>query len=110
VALAALAAFVVFSGLEARLVPSGTLNGSHAYLPALAALVGVGWLSNERRAGRLLLTAAAVLAVSIVFRSIDQAVCPALPIGTHFLWHTLNGVVLYLALRAAMPHSEAPGH
>lgn len=103
VALATLAAFVVLSALEARLVPSGTLNGSHAYLPALAALVGVGWLAPGRRPRQLLLTAAAVLALSIVFRSIDQAVCPALPIGTHFLWHTLNGVVLYLTLRAAMP-------
>ncbi|MCW5688056.1 MAG: ceramidase domain-containing protein [Pseudolabrys sp.] len=103
VALAVLGAFVLLSALEARLVPAGTLNGSHAYLPAWAALVVVGWLSNERRSGRLLLAAAAVLALSIVFRSIDQAVCAALPIGTHFLWHTLNGVVLYLALRAAMP-------
>lgn len=103
IAAAALAGFVVLSVLEARVVPPGTLNGSHAYLPALAALVVVGWLSNDRRSGRLLLTAAAVLALSIVFRSIDQAVCPTLPVGTHFLWHTLNGLVLYLALRAAMP-------
>lgn len=103
VALVVLGAFVVLSALEARLVPAGTLNGSHAYLPAWAALVIVGWLSNDRRSGRLLLAAAAVLAASLVCRSIDQAVCAALPIGTHFLWHTLNGVVLYLALRAALP-------
>lgn len=108
VALATLIAFAALNAFEAYLVPRGTLNGSHAYLPALAALVVVGWLSNERRAGRLLLTAAAVLAVSIVFRSVDQAVCASLPIGTHFLWHTLNGLVLYLALRAAMPQRALP--
>ncbi|MBS0535404.1 MAG: ceramidase domain-containing protein [Proteobacteria bacterium] len=106
-AFAVLAAFIVLSALEARLVPAGTLNGSHAYLPAFAALVIIGWLSPDERPRRLLLAAAAVLALSIVFRSIDQAVCASLPIGTHFLWHTLNGVVLYLALRAALPSGLA---
>jgi hypothetical protein len=40
--------------------------------------------------------------VSLVFRSIDQAVCASFPLGTHFLWHCLNGLVLYLLLRAAL--------
>jgi hypothetical protein len=39
--------------------------------------------------------------VSLVFRSIDMAVCDAMPLGTHFLWHSLNGLALYLLLRAA---------
>ncbi|MCW5693142.1 MAG: ceramidase domain-containing protein [Pseudolabrys sp.] len=107
VALATLAAFVVLSALEARLVPAGTLNGSHAYLPAWAALLIVGWLTPDKRPRRLLLAAALVLALSLAFRSIDQAVCATLAIGTHFLWHTLNGVVLYLTLRAALPAASA---
>lgn len=107
VALGVLAAFAVVGALEARLVPAGTLNGSHAYLPALAALVVVGLLCQLPRPRRLLLLAAAVLALSIVCRSIDRTVCAALPIGTHFLWHMLNGVVLYLALRAALPPMPA---
>jgi hypothetical protein len=37
---------------------------------------------------------AALLAVSIFFRTIDAAACPAFPIGTHFLWHLLNGAIL----------------
>jgi len=48
------------------------------------------------------LTGAAVFLVSIAFRSIDNAVCPVLPLGTHFLWHCLNACVLYLLLCAAM--------
>jgi hypothetical protein len=48
------------------------------------------------------LRGAAVFVVSIVFRSIDNAVCPVLPLGTHFLWHCLNAYVLYLLLCAAM--------
>ncbi len=94
--------FGLLSYAEGLVVPRGTLNGSHAYLPALAALLVVGWLTREARPRRLLFSAAAVFAVSIFFRSIDQAVCQALPLGTHFLWHSLNGVVLYLLLRAAL--------
>lgn len=52
--------------------------------------------------GTLLLVAAAVFATSLVFRSVDQAVCDVVPVGTHFLWHALNAVVLYLCLRAAL--------
>jgi len=94
--------FGALSYLEGVLVPSGTLNGSHAYLPALAALIVVGWLTVERAPRKLLFSAAAVFAISIVFRSIDNATCEMLPVGTHFLWHTLNGVVLYLLLRGAL--------
>jgi len=95
-------AFGLLSYAEGLVVPRGTLNGSHAYLPAMAALIVVGWLTREDRPRRLLWSAAGVFAISIFFRSIDQAVCGALPFGTHFLWHTLNGLVLYLLLRAAI--------
>jgi hypothetical protein len=109
-AMAALAVLIVFaalSSLEAAYVPQDALNGSHAYLPALAATLAIGLITIRRTAGRLVLAAGVTLAVSLVFRTIDQAVCAAFPLGTHFLWHTLNGVVLYLLLRAALVHAEA---
>jgi hypothetical protein len=46
--------------------------------------------------------AAGTLAVSLTFRSIDMTVCDALPLGTHFLWHSLNGLALYLLLGAGL--------
>lgn len=93
-----------FAGLtyaEATLVPLDTVNGSHAYLPALAATLVVGALARGQE-GRLVLAAAAVFALSLVFRSIDNAVCTVFPLGTHFIWHCLNAVLLYLLLRAAL--------
>jgi hypothetical protein len=101
-ALVLLIAFVGLSYAESAIVPEGALNGSHAYLPALAATVLIGLITIKRTAGPLILGAGVVLAASLTLRSIDMAVCTALPLGTHFLWHTLNGVVLYLLLRAAL--------
>ncbi|HEY2758207.1 MAG TPA: ceramidase domain-containing protein [Pseudolabrys sp.] len=101
-ALALLIAFVGVSYAESAIVPEGALNGSHAYLPALAATLLMGVITIKRTAGPLVLGAGVVLAVSLVFRSIDQAVCSSFPLGTHFLWHCLNGLVVYLLLRAAL--------
>jgi len=105
---AILLAFVALSHGLAWVVPRGFLNGSYAYLPALAALLAVGLLAPEGAPRRLMLLAAATFAVSVTFRSIDMAVCGALPLGTHFLWHSLNGVVLYLLLRAAVKARSEP--
>jgi hypothetical protein len=35
-------------------------------------------------------------------RTFDRALCPFLPFGTHFLWHVLNGLVLFLLLRIVL--------
>jgi hypothetical protein len=85
------------------------LNGSVAYLPALAALIVVGMVLVERhhRAGPYIAWAAVVFAVSIVFRSVDLSFCDQVVIdgrkvGTHFIWHLLNAVVLFLLLRASL--------
>ena len=37
---------------------------------------------------------AVVLIVSLVFRSVDETVCAAVPVGTHFMWHILNAIML----------------
>ena len=101
-AIALLIGFAALSVGEGLLVPARTLNGSHAYLPALAATLVIGWLARRRPAGPLILAAGGTLVLSLVFRSIDMAVCPAFPLGTHFLWHLFNAAVLYLLLRAAL--------
>ena len=40
------------------------------------------------------LIGAAILTMSISLRSIDEILCETLPLGTHFLWHILNGIML----------------
>jgi hypothetical protein len=88
---------------------SECLNGSLVYLPALVAMAVVGGLMAERKhpAAPYILWAAAIFAISVTFRSIDLALCDAYEfqgrnIGTHFIWHLLNGLALFLLLRASL--------
>lgn len=94
--------------LRAAIGPAAlaSLNGSEGYFPAALALAAVGaWLVRSREArgaGRALLVGAALFLVSLTFRTVDQALCAALPTGTHFVWHLLNGVLLYVLLWTAI--------
>ncbi len=89
------------ASMAARQFP-GLLNGSLIYAPTILAILGLGLhLARHATVARFdLLAAAAVLAAAVLFRSIDNAVCASFPVGTHFLWHLSNGVVVYLVLRA----------
>lgn len=37
---------------------------------------------------------AGTLVLSLTFRTLDEPLCGAIPVGTHFLWHILNAVML----------------
>ena len=84
------------------------LNGSLAYYgPTLVVLLVLGWRELQRRQRPQLLLAGGVFSLSLLLRSIDQLVCPWLPVGSHFLWHLLNAVVLALAAASLMPPAAA---
>ena len=110
-ALGGLGLFAVASKALTALFVPGSLNGSYAYFPALLALALLGayaWHRGHPGAARLG-AAAGVFVVSILFRSVDQTLCEAWPLGTHFAWHCLNAVVLYLTATAlpAAAHRSA---
>ena len=83
---------------------SGYLNGSLVYAPACLAMLALGCY-DASRAGRqrsLLLCAALVFLLAMTLRSIDLSFCDTLVPGTHFLWHLLSALVIYLAMRALL--------
>jgi hypothetical protein len=96
---ASVAAFLVATFLVFPL--SGVLHGAPVYAPGLIATLVLGaFHARERRVERFtLLAAAGVYLAALFFRTIDNEVCPVLPIGTHFVWHLLIGLVTYLAMR-----------
>ncbi|GIF98633.1 hypothetical protein Cci01nite_37270 [Catellatospora citrea] len=76
-----------------------TLGG---YLPALVGLALFGLAvrlttpASVAGFGNLLLAATGVFAVSLALRTADLPLCATAPVGTHFVWHVLNAVVLFL--------------
>jgi hypothetical protein len=80
------------------------LNRSLIYAPAFILLVSLG-LYHYRHAviqPALLLLATGVFLLSLIMRTIDQAICPYLPMGTHYVWHLLNGLLVYLIVRGLL--------
>ena len=63
------------------------------------------------RAGiaRGFLIGAAILILSITLRSVDEVFCAHIPLGTHFLWHILNGVMLGWMIHVYLSHMLATG-
>jgi hypothetical protein len=115
------AAFLVAGLFAPRLVAlissherAGALAGYGTGLLAMLVLGGLAQLSPQpprRDAGALVLVAGCVFAVSLMFRTLDHPLCDLLPTGTHGLWHTLNGLTLWLLLTAALAlgHARAIG-
>ncbi|WP_182086618.1 ceramidase domain-containing protein [Aureimonas sp. ME7] len=105
-AVATMAGTILFAALAQGVerLAEPLLGSSASYLPALLALGGIGaWLASRGSgAGRLLLLAAGVFAVSLTLRTLDGPLCAAWPLGTHFLWHILNAATLTLCLLAAI--------
>lgn len=75
----------------------------------LIALYGLALLGRAPRTGQGLLIGAAILSVSLVARSVDQGICDALPVGTHFLWHVLNAAMLAWMIEVYRRHMEEGG-
>lgn len=82
------------------------LLGGGLYLSALiglgvfAALLGFSRDAERRAFWPRYAVAGAIFALSLSLRTIDPEACAFLPSGTHFLWHLLNGLVLYLVSAA----------
>ncbi len=77
------------------------LNGSLQYAPAVLALtILTARMLHSRHPQRVWLAGAATaFLISLLFRTLDRDLCTAFPLGTHFLWHLLNGLMVGLLLQ-----------
>jgi hypothetical protein len=104
-AILVLVAFYAVAGLITYAVPDWlrqASNGTTGYLPPFLALAFFGaWVAaTGNRAGWYNLTGSAIFVVSVICRMIDPLVCASFPLGTHFLWHVFNGMMLAVLLAA----------
>ena len=82
------------------------MGGTTLYTPAVGFLVGMAVLLALLRHPAMWVMAAAALTflASLYFRGLDHHICEDFPLGVHFLWHILNGLLFALLLRAAIVH------
>lgn len=97
--------FYIVAGVGTAMVPDWlrlATNGSTGYLPPFLALIffGAVLLAKGHRAGWYNIVGALVFVGSVTCRMIDPMVCDSFPLGTHFMWHTLNGLMLGILLAA----------
>ncbi|MGB0959649.1 MAG: ceramidase domain-containing protein [Halocynthiibacter sp.] len=85
-------------------------NGSLQYAPAIIALGIFAGLSYIKKspARHMIGLACVTFFVSLIARSIDLNICTTTPIGSHFIWHLLNGLMIYLLLRALIRYFPTP--
>lgn len=72
------------------------LGSSAAYAPVPLLILAYAALLSRRApaTARGLAIGAGMLIVSLTARTLDGPLCAAIPTGTHFLWHILNGLML----------------
>jgi len=103
-----LSVFLASSFLLEALVPAGILSGGAMYLPTVIAVLATSIAlhrSHSAAAGPMT-AAAGIFFCALVARTLDMQVCGALPLGTHFLWHLLMALFLYLLMKLAIRYSQ----
>ncbi|MGL5009222.1 MAG: hypothetical protein ACRC6I_05030, partial [Paracoccaceae bacterium] len=87
------------------------LGSSAGYAPVPVLILFYAWLMRGVPAtARGLAVGAGILVVSLAFRTVDGPLCGMVPMGTHFMWHILNAVMLGWMIAVYNGHRlAAPG-
>ncbi len=82
---------------------------SSFYWPVPSLILLHAWLLRRRAPATAqgFAGGAAILVLSLAFRSADEAACEAIPVGTHFLWHLLNALMLGWMIEVLGRHGRA---
>lgn len=113
----ALPVYVGATFLIGRLGPAlGIDGGLLGYGPALLTLLGAGLILGvlDRPGSALLIQAGLVFTLSLTLRTLDKPYCDTFTfgdwvIGTHWAWHLLNALTLYLVATALIWRAGRPG-
>lgn len=85
------------------------LGSSAGYAPIPLLILGYAALLRRKApaTARVMALGAGILIASLTFRTLDGPLCDWLPVGTHFLWHVLNGLMLGLMIEVYRRHMLA---
>lgn len=92
-----------------RLIPGLGDSAGYATVPLLMGIYAGLLRRRAPPTARGLVLAAVLITASITFRALDAPLCGVFPLGTHFLWHLLNAVLLAWMIELYRRHRLAAG-
>ncbi|WP_208347535.1 ceramidase domain-containing protein [Pseudaestuariivita rosea] len=111
-ALGATLLFIPYAGMMIpifNLIPITEPSAAYWPVPLLILLYAAFLGQRLPQVSRGLLIGALILIASLTFRTLDEPLCAALPLGTHFMWHILNGIMLGWMIEVYRKHMIATG-
>jgi len=86
-----------------------TLNGSLFYVPTFVFLLGITFRLYARHTNIYLTYAYAtgVFFIALIFRTIDLRICNDFPVGSHFIWHILIAITVYILMIGLLKNSQS---
>lgn len=91
-----------------ELLPVFHVSAGYGPVPLLILIYAFGLRNRAPETARGLAIGAVIILLSLTFRSIDMPFCESLPMGTHFMWHILNGIALGWMIEVYRRHMLAP--
>lgn len=76
------------------MIPGLGSSAGYAPVPLLILIYSALLRRQMPETARGLALGAGILILSLTFRTLDQPLCSKLPLGTHFMWHILNAIML----------------
>ncbi|MEM1302276.1 MAG: ceramidase domain-containing protein [Pseudomonadota bacterium] len=89
--------FIPFAAVMTPLIdrlPFFQISNFYWNVPILLVLFAPLVARKNRETALGMLIGAFILTISIALRSYDMPICDEIPLGSHFWWHILNGVML----------------
>ncbi|WP_375262782.1 hypothetical protein [Palleronia sp.] len=99
---------MILGGRVFAMIPG--FEASAFYWPVPVLIAGYALWARKRAplVARGWAIGAGVLVLSLVARSVDDALCPVWPVGTHFAWHLLNAAMLGWMITVLRRHRLEP--
>lgn len=88
-------------------IPFFNVSSFYWPLPLLIGTYAVLLRKRHPTTARNLAIGAALLCLSLTARSVDEGLCHHAPLGTHFLWHILNAIMLGWMILVLHRHDPA---
>lgn len=99
---------MVLAGRVFAAIPGFSVSAFYWPVPVLIAGYALWARGRAPQVARGWVIGAGALAVSLVARSVDEALCPVWPVGTHFAWHLLNAAMLGWMITVLRRHRLEP--